>query len=83
MSAFGIVMLVAGCLVFTALVWAGVQAVKYARRGSAGAHVLGAVFILLGFGNMQDPTMQTVAEAKQRKGSEEDDSGDPPDPDGQ
>lgn len=73
--------LVIGCLVFIGLVWAGVQAVRYARRGSAGAHVLGAVFILLGFGNMQDPTMQTIAEAKQRKSSEEDDSGDPPDPD--
>lgn len=60
------------------LVFLGVCMIRYASRGSAGAHVLGAGLILMGFGNMQDPTMEMVQQAKQVKKHEEDDSGDPP-----
>ena len=67
------------CVAFIYLIVLGFQAIHYASRGSSGAHVLGAVLILVGFGNMQDPTMEMVARTKQVKRSEEDDSGDPQD----
>jgi len=70
--------LVFACVAFTFTVLLFIHAVQYARRGSGGAHVLGAFLILVGFGNMQDPTMEMVAQAKQQRRSEEDDSGDPP-----
>jgi hypothetical protein len=68
------------CVAIIYLAILGIKTVQYASRGSAGAHVLGAALILMGFGNMQDPTMEMVAQAKQQKRSEEDDSGDPPEP---
>lgn len=55
----------------------GVQAVRFARRGAPGAHVLGAAFLLFGFGNFRDPTNEIVQQAKQLKQREDDDSGDP------
>jgi hypothetical protein len=66
------------CVAFVYLVVLCVQMVVYAKTGSGGAHVLGAVFILMGFGNMQDPTMEMAARAKEERRHEEDDSGDPP-----
>ena len=61
------------------LVGLAINLVQYAKKASAGAYVLGTVFMLMGFGNMQDPTMEMVQQAKQVKKHEEDDSGDPPD----
>jgi hypothetical protein len=72
---------VIACIAVIYLVVLGVQAVSYARGGSGGAHVLGTVFILMGFGNMQDPTMEMAARAMEERRHEEDDSGDPPDHD--
>jgi hypothetical protein len=64
----------------TSLIALGVQLVRLSKKGSAAAHVLGASFMLLGFGNFRDPTNETVQQAKQLKQREDDDSGDPPDP---
>ena len=60
------------------VVFLGVSAIRYASKGSAGAQVLGAALILMGFGNMQDPTMERVQHVRQLKKHEEDDSGAPP-----
>jgi len=60
------------------LFWVGVQAVRFAKKGSPGAEVLGAALLLFSFGNFRDPLNETVQEAKQLKRREEDDSGDPP-----
>jgi hypothetical protein len=60
------------------LVFLGVSAIRYVSKGTAGAHVLGGALILMGFGNMQDPTMEMVQQARQVEKHEEDDSGDPP-----
>jgi hypothetical protein len=57
----------------------GVQLVRLSKKASAAAHVLGAAFMLIGFGNFRDPTNEIVQQAKQLKRREEDDSGDPPD----
>lgn len=57
----------------------GVQLVLSSKKGSAAAHVLGATFLLIGFGNFRDPTNETVQQAKQLKQREDDESGDPPD----
>jgi len=64
----------------TSLVVLGVQLVRLGKKGSTAAHVLGATFMLIGFGNFRDPTNETVQQAKQLKQREDDDSGDPPDP---
>jgi hypothetical protein len=64
----------------TSLFALGVQLIYLSRKGSAAAHVLGATFMLMGFGNFRDPTNETVQAAKQLKQREDDDSGDPPDP---
>ena len=58
----------------------GVQLVRLGKKGSTAAHVLGATFMLIGFGNFRDPTNEVVQQAKQLKQREDDDSGDPPDP---
>jgi len=55
-----------------------VLAVRYAKKGSGGAAVLGAALMLMGFGNMRDPTNTAVQEAKQSKKGQEGESGDPP-----
>ena len=64
----------------TSLFALGVQLVRLGKKGSAAAHVLGATFMLIGFGNFRDPTNEMVQQAKQLKQREDDDSGDPPDP---
>ena len=58
-----------------------VRAVRFAKRGTAGAQVLGAGFMLLSGGNIRDPDNELVEQAKQLKQRDEDDSGDPPNPD--
>ena len=63
----------------TSLVALGVQLVHLSRKATTAAHVLGATFMLIGFGNFRDPTNETVQAAKQLKQREDDDSGDPPD----
>jgi hypothetical protein len=55
-----------------------VKAVRYAKRGVPGAQVLGAVFLLFGFGNIRDPTNDIVQQAQKLKQREDDDAGDPP-----
>ena len=65
-------------LFFALLAWLGVRAIRYAKKGVPGAQVLGAVFLLFGFGNIRDPSEDTVQQAKQLKKREEDDAGDPP-----
>lgn len=64
----------------TSLLALGVQLVRVGKKASTAAHVLGATFMLIGFGNFRDPTNETVQQAKQLKQREDDDSGDPPDP---
>ena len=61
------------------LVFLAVKAVRLAKKGSQGAHVLGAALLLFGFGNFRDPTNEIVQQAKQLKRRDEDDSGDPSD----
>ena len=70
--------IVFAAVALTSLVVLGVQLVLLSKRGSAAAHVLGATFLLMGFGNFRDPTNETVQQAKQLKQREDDDSGDPP-----
>jgi len=64
----------------TSLLALGVQLVRVGKKATTAAHVLGATFMLIGFGNLRDPTNETVQQAKQLKQREDDDSGDPPDP---
>lgn len=64
----------------TSLLALGVQLVRVGKKASTAAHVLGATFMLIGFGNFRDPTNETVQQAKQLKRREDDDSGDPRDP---
>jgi len=63
----------------TSLLALGIQLVRLSKKASTAAHVLGATFMLIGFGNFRDPTNETVQAAKQLKQREDDDSGDPPD----
>ena len=63
----------------TSLIALGVQLVRLSKKGSAAAHVLGASFMLIGFGNFRGPTNEIVQQAKQLKQREDDDAGDPPD----
>ncbi len=64
----------------TSLVVLGVLLVRLGKKGTTAAHVLGATFLLMGFGNFRDPTNELVQQAKQLKQREEDDDGDPPSP---
>jgi hypothetical protein len=63
----------------TSLCALGVQLVLLSKRGTAAAHVLGATFMLIGFGNFRDPTNEIVQAAKEHKQRKENDQGDPPD----
>jgi hypothetical protein len=58
----------------------GVQLVQLAKKGRTSAQVLGATFLLLGFGDFRDPTNEIKQQAIQLKRREENDSGDPPEP---
>jgi len=71
-----VVFATAGLTFFVGL---GARAVRYAKKGSAGAQVLGAAFLFFSMGNMRDPSDEIMQQAKQLKRREEDDSGDPPD----
>ena len=62
----------------TSLIALGVQLVRFGKKATPAAHVLGATFMLMGFGNMRDPSNDMVQQAKQLKQREDDDSGDPP-----
>lgn len=64
----------------TSLVVFGVQLVLLSKKGSAAAHVLGATFLLIGFGTFRDPTNEIVQAAKELKQRKENDQGDPPNP---
>jgi hypothetical protein len=58
----------------------GLQLIFLSRKGSAAAHVLGATFMLMGFGNFRDPANEIVQAAKEHKQRKENDQGDPPRP---
>ena len=55
----------------------GGRAVRFAKKGTPGAHVLGTAFLFFSMGNFRDPTDDVVQEAKKPRRREEDDSGDP------
>lgn len=57
----------------------GVRLVLLSKKGTAAAHMLGAAFMLMGFGNMRDPSDEIVQAAKEHKQRKENDQGDPPD----
>lgn len=57
----------------------GVRLVLLSKKGTAAAHILGAAFMLMGFGNMRDPSDEIVRAAKEHKHRKENDQGDPPD----
>ena len=57
----------------------GVRLVLLSKKGTAAAHMLGAAFMLMGFGNMRDPSEEIVQAAKEHKQRKENDQGDPPD----
>ena len=70
-----------GVVAMTSLFVLGVRLIPLSKKGSAAAHVLGAAFMLIGFGNFRDPTNETVQAAKELKQRKENDQGDPPDTD--
>jgi multisubunit Na+/H+ antiporter MnhB subunit len=57
----------------------GSRAIRFAKKGTPGAHVLGAAFLFFSMGNFRDPTDEMVQEAKKLKRRDENESGDPPD----
>ena len=57
----------------------GVRLVLLSKKGTAATHMLGAAFMLMGFGNMRDPSDEIVQAAKEHKQRKENDQGDPPD----
>jgi hypothetical protein len=61
----------------TSLLALGVQLIQLGKKANTAAHVLGATFMLIGFGNFRDPANEPVQQAKQLKQREDDDSGDP------
>jgi hypothetical protein len=57
------------------------RVVQWARRQRKRAYVVGAAFApFMALGKVTDPDFRVVQEAKQLKRREEDDSGDPPEP---
>ncbi len=60
------------------LTYAGVRLIRYARRRSTGAYVLGAALLLFGLGNVQDPRNEALLVAQQLKPKKGNESGDPP-----
>ncbi len=68
----GLVVLLLLVLVVAGFMWA----TRRAKRGGEGIHVVGAVLMLMGFGNMRDPTNETVQVAKQTRRRDSGDSGD-------
>jgi hypothetical protein len=62
------------------LIWLGVVMTKAAKRGGGGMTALGAAMMMLGWGNMRDPSNNPVAEAKDGRAEKGSPSGDPLDP---
>lgn len=63
------------------VIWIGIVMLKAAKKGGGGMQALGAALMMLGWGNMRDPSNNPVAEAQDgriRKGSH---SGEPLDRD--
>lgn len=72
--------LVLAAVALALLVTLGVRAIRFAKKGTPGAQMLGSALLLVTpLGNFRDPTNEMVEQAKQVKQREEDDSGDPPD----
>ncbi len=69
-----------GIVAMTSVFALGVQLILLSKKGSAAAHVLGAAFLLMGFGNIRDPANEIVQAAKELKQRKDNDQGDPPDP---
>jgi hypothetical protein len=65
-----------GMVAMTSLFALGVRLTLLSKKGSAAAHVLGATFMLMGFGNFRDPTNEIVQAAKEHKQRKENDQGD-------
>ena len=63
------------------LIALGIWAVRYGRKGTGRAGMLGAALLFFGFGNMLDPTNEAIHQAKESKKRKEGESGDPPAPD--
>lgn len=76
--------LLAACTValfFVGVLYAAYRVVIWARRQKKRAYVIGAALApFISIGNVVDPDFRIVQEAKQLKKREEDDAGDPPDP---
>ena len=62
------------------VIWLGVVLTKAAKRGGGGMQALGAAMMMLGWGNMRDPSNNPVAEAKDGRAEKGSASGDPLDP---
>jgi len=64
------------------LLIAMIACVRWARRSTRGASIVGsALVLLLGAGLVPDPTRQRIEEAREAKGKKGGESGDPPDRD--
>ena len=73
------VLLLAG--IVAAFIVCGYRVVVWARRRAKGAYVVGAVLSpIIALGKVTDPDFRIVMEAKQHKKREEDEPGDPPNP---
>jgi hypothetical protein len=64
--------------ILASLVALAVLAVRYAKRSTTGAGLLGAALLFFGFGNMRDPSNDVVQQAKESKKRQEGESGGPP-----
>jgi hypothetical protein len=62
------------------VVWLGVILIKAAKRGGGGLQALGAAMMMLGWGNMRDPSNNPVAEAQDGRIRKGETAGDPADP---
>jgi len=60
------------------LIWFCVVAIKAAKRGGGGMQALGAAMMMLGWGNMRDPSDNPVAEANEGRAEKGSPTGDPP-----
>jgi hypothetical protein len=61
-------------------IWLGVVVIKAAKRGGGGMQALGAALMMNFWGNMRDPSNNTIAEAQDGRVRKGEDSGDPLDP---
>jgi hypothetical protein len=63
---------------FTALCWVLFWTVRQARRGGKTMRAAGAMLMLFGWGNLRDPSNNTVAEAREGRLKKGNESGAPP-----